>query len=161
MVMADAIVENPEMPPVAPLEEAAAWWTHAVFYEVYVDRFAGDFKNFTEKLDYLKLLGVDCIHILPHYPSPMIDDGYDVSDYKNVRPELGALEDFKNFTEAAHARGIRIMIDFILNHVSVEHPWFREARSSKINPKRNYFLWSETGKEFSEAANPSAEFKPQ
>ena len=78
------------------------WWKNAVFYEAYVDRFAGTFTGFIHKLDYLKLLGIDCIHLLPHYPSPMIDDGYDVSNYTDVRKELGTLKDFSAFVEAAH-----------------------------------------------------------
>jgi len=133
------------------------WWKSAVFYEVYVDRFAGTFDAFGKRLDYLENLGITCIHLLPHYPSPMIDDGYDVADYKAISPELGTLDDFKTFVALAHARGIRVMIDFVLNHVSTKHPWFVEASSSKDNPKRDYFLWSETGSEFAMSLNPFPE----
>jgi maltose alpha-D-glucosyltransferase / alpha-amylase len=136
------------------------WWKNAVMYEVYVDKFAKDFKGLTGKLPYLKSLGVNCIWLLPHYPSPMIDDGYDVSDYMNVRKELGTLDDFAEFTSKAHEMGMRIMVDFPLNHVSSEHSWFKEASSSKNNPKRDYFLWSETGKEFEYALNPFSHMKP-
>lgn len=126
---------------------------NAVIYELYVDKFAGDFSGLTSKLDYLERLGVTCVHILPHYPSPMIDGGYDVSDYKNVRKELGTLDDFREFADRAHARGIKIILDLVLNHVSSEHPWFKEARSAFNNSKRDFFLWSKTGKEFSDFPN--------
>ncbi len=125
-----------------------------MIYEVYVDKFAGNFKGMVEKLPYLKNLGINCIWLLPHYPSPMVDGGYDVSDYLNVRSELGTLDNFKEFIAAAHGNGIRIIVDFVLNHVSIEHQWFKEASSSRQNPKRDYFVWSETGKEFSLAYNP-------
>lgn len=130
------------------------WWKNAIIYEVYVDKFAGNFRGMTEKLDYLKNLGINCIWLLPHYPSPMFDDGYDVSDYLAIRSDLGTLEDFRHFIDEAHSMGIRTIIDFVLNHVSIEHPWFKEASSSVDNPKRNYFMWSKTGKEFSQAYNP-------
>ncbi len=138
----------------------AMWWKHAVLYEVYVDKFAGTFANFAQKLDYLKRLGVDCIHLLPHYPSPMVDDGYDISDYKNVRSDLGTLDDFSLFVKGAHERDMKVMIDFVLNHTSTEHPWFREARGSTDNPKRNFYLWSKTGTELAGAANPFKDLKP-
>ena len=140
--------------------ERSRWWKSAVFYELYVDKFAGDFPGLTAHLDYLKKLGVDCLHILPHYPSPMVDDGYDVSDYTAVRKELGTIEDFRRFAAEAHSRGIRILIDFVLNHISTEHLWFLEASSSKNNPRRNFFLWSKTGEEYKGAANPFYELKP-
>lgn len=130
------------------------WWKNAVIYEVYVDKFAVDFKKMIVRLDYLKNLGINCIWLLPHYPSPMKDGGYDVSDYMNVRPDLGTLEDFKNFIQEAHGKGIRVIIDFVLNHISIEHQWFKEASASLDNPRRNYFLWSKTGREFSLAYNP-------
>lgn len=141
-------------------DEKSGWWKNAVFYELYVDKFAGDFPGLTNRLDYLEKLGVDCLHILPHYPSPMVDDGYDVSDYTAVRKELGTIEDFRRFASEAHSRGIRVLIDFVLNHASTEHPWFLEASSSKNNPRRDFFLWSETGEEYKGAANPFYELKP-
>lgn len=130
-----------------------AWWKQAAFYELYVDKFAGNFKGLTARLDYFSRLGIDCLHILPHYPSPMIDDGYDIADYRGVRPELGTLEDFKTFIREAHARGLRVMTDLVINHVSSKHPWFIEARSSQDNPKRDYFLWSKTGKDLHDSLN--------
>ncbi|TSC73970.1 MAG: hypothetical protein G01um101444_414 [Parcubacteria group bacterium Gr01-1014_44] len=130
------------------------WWKQAIIYEVYVDKFAKNFRGMAEKLPYLNNLGINCVWLLPHYPSPMLDGGYDVSDFMNVRPELGTLEDFGNFVKKAHEYGIKVIIDLVLNHVSTEHSWFIEAASSPDNPKRNYFLWSRTGKEFSRAYNP-------
>ncbi|MBI2065149.1 MAG: trehalose synthase [Candidatus Yanofskybacteria bacterium] len=130
------------------------WWRNTTIYEVYVDKFAGNFKGMVEKLPYLKKLGIDCIWLLPHYPSPMIDGGYDVSDYMDVRKELGTLDDFRLFISEAHKSGIRVIVDFVLNHVSIDHPWFKEASFSRNNPWRDYFIWSETGEEFSLAYNP-------
>ncbi|MBI2035839.1 MAG: trehalose synthase [Candidatus Liptonbacteria bacterium] len=136
------------------------WWGRAVFYELYVDKFAGNFRGIIEKLPYLKKLGIGCVHILPHYPSPMIDDGYDISDYFGVRKELGTLDDFKNFIAKAHELNIRVMVDFVLNHVSVDHHWFIEARNSADNPQRDLFLWSKSGKELRGAINPFIDIKP-
>lgn len=137
------------------------WWQAAKIYELYIDKFAGDIRTLTERLDYFTQLGVNCLHILPHYPSPMVDEGYDVSDYRGVRAELGTLNDFEAFLAAAKAKGIRIVTDLVLNHTSVEHPWFIEARSSKESPKRRYYLWSETGREFPDAINPMPFAKPR
>lgn len=127
---------------------------------MYVDQFADNFPRMTEKLDYLHRLGVDCIHLLPFYPSPRIDDGYDVSDYRGIREDLGTLEDFSRFMASAHQKEIRVIIDLVLNHTSTEHPWFLEAKSSLDNSKRNFYLWSKDGKEYAEASNPFFELKP-
>src|ERR1700691_1131470 len=135
------------------------WWKRTVIYSTYVGQFAGTFKKMAEKLDYLSRLGVTCIHILLFYPSPFVDDGYDISNYVNVRPELGTLEDFKHFTDEAHKRGIHIMIDFGLNHSSTWHPWFLASSSSPDDPKRNFYLWSKTGNEYAGAANPFSALK--
>lgn len=135
------------------------WWKQAKIYELYVDKFARDFKGLTRRLGYLADLGINCLHILPHYPSPMVDQGYDVSDYQAVRPALGTLKDFEKFVSAAHSRGIRILGDFVLNHVSMEHLWFLEARASTENPKRDYFLWSDTGTEYAQALNMLPDLK--
>ncbi len=136
------------------------WWTRAVFYEMYVDRFGGDFKGATERLDYLEKLGVDCIHLLPFSLSGGIDQGYDIVDHCSVRPELGSIDDAIEFIAAAKQRGIRVVIDLILNHVSTAHPWFKEALRDPAGPKRRYFLWSETGEEFPLATNPFYHLKP-
>lgn len=135
------------------------WWKDAKIYELYVDKFAGNFRGLTQKLDYFDRLGVNTLHILPHYPSPMIDGGYDVMDYLNVRPELGTLEDFDLFLKEAHNHNIKIIVDFVLNHVSEHHPWFIEARSSQDAQKRDFFLWSETGRELSGGWNAFPDVK--
>ena len=129
------------------------WWKEIIIYEVYVDKFAGTFFGMAEKIGYLKGLGVGCIHLLPHYPSPMVDDGYDVSDYMNVREDLGTLQDFTDFVAKAHGAGIKVIVDFVLNHTSTQHPWFIEARGSAKNSKRDFYLWSRTGQEYPMAPN--------
>lgn len=136
------------------------WWQGARIYELYIDKFAGDIRGLIARLDYFAELGIDALHILPHYPSPMVDDGYDVSMYRGVRPELGTLDDFRTLLAETEARGIKVIIDFPINHVSSEHPWFQEARASTDNPKRDYFLWSDSGKEFADALNPFVDMKP-
>ncbi|MGE0322501.1 MAG: alpha-amylase family glycosyl hydrolase [Polyangiaceae bacterium] len=127
------------------------WYRHAVFYEVYVRSFQdsdgdgiGDFKGLTSKLDYLKELGVDGIWLMPIMPSPFVDSGYDVADYRGINPEYGTMEDFDAFLEAAHDKGIRVIIDLVLNHTSDQHSWFIESRSSKDNPKADWYVWSDT-----------------
>ena len=135
------------------------WWQNAYIYELYIDKFASDIRGLTERLDYFERLGISALHILPHYPSPMLDDGYDVSDYRAVRKDLGTLDDFKALLAGAHARGIRIIVDFVANHVSTEHPWFLKAKISRTNPERDYFLWSDSGSEFAEAPNPFPDIK--
>ncbi|TSC86168.1 MAG: maltose alpha-D-glucosyltransferase [Parcubacteria group bacterium Gr01-1014_8] len=140
--------------------QRANWWKHAKIYELYIDKFAGTISGLTSKLDYFTHLGINTLHVLPHYPSPMVDDGYDVTDYQNVRPELGTLDDFKKFLNEAHSRDIYVIVDFVLNHVSSEHPWFVEARATRENPKRNFFLWSNTGQEFKNARNAFVDIKP-
>lgn len=136
------------------------WWKEAVIYELYVDKFAGNFSGLSDKLDYLRDLGVNCLHILPHYPSPMVDDGYDVSDYKGVRGDLGTLDDFKKFTERAHSKGIKVIVDLVLNHASTAHPLFIEALK-KDGASRDMFMWSSTGEEFPEAINCFSKIKPK
>ncbi len=124
------------------------WWQTAVFYQIYPRSFAdgngdgiGDFKGIIEKLDYLSDLGVDAIWLSPHFPSPNWDCGYDIADYTNVAPEYGTLEDFKAFLHEAHARNIRVILDLVLNHTSDQHPWFLESKSSRTNPKADWYVW--------------------
>ncbi len=124
------------------------WWQRAVFYQIYPRSFAdgngdgiGDFTGMIAKLDYLRDLGIDALWLSPHYPSPFLDCGYDISDYTDVGPEYGTLEDFTTFLHAAHARGIRVVLDLVLNHTSHQHPWFQESRSSRDNPKRDWYIW--------------------
>jgi alpha-glucosidase len=126
------------------------WWQTAVFYQIYPRSFAdgngdgiGDFKGMTEKLDYLKELGVDALWLSPHFKSPQYDCGYDISDYTDVAPEYGTLADFKTFLNGAHQRGLRVILDMVLNHTSHEHPWFIESRSSRDNPKRDWYIWKD------------------
>src|SRR5687767_4685112 len=124
------------------------WWQTGVVYQVYPRSFAdasgdgtGDLAGITGRMDYLAWLGVDAIWISPFYPSPMADFGYDVSDYTGVDPLFGPLADFDALLAAAHDRGIRVLIDYVPNHTSDEHPWFVESRSSRDNPKRDWYWW--------------------
>lgn len=140
--------------------EEHPWWERAIIYEMYVDKFAGNFKKLINHLDYLSFLGINTVHLLPFYPSPMVDDGYDVSDFTNIRPELGTLQDFELFIKKARNQGIRVLIDLVLNHTSIEHPWFQEASQSRDNSKRDFYLWSKTGEELSSAINAFSHLKP-
>jgi maltose alpha-D-glucosyltransferase/alpha-amylase len=134
------------------------WYKDAVFYEVHVKAFfdgnddgIGDFPGLTRKLDYLHWLGVDCIWLLPFFPSPLRDDGYDVADYLGVFSDYGALADVRRFLNEAHRRGMRVIADLVLNHTSDQHPWFLESRSSPQSPKRGYYVWSDTDKKYEKA----------
>jgi maltose alpha-D-glucosyltransferase/alpha-amylase len=127
------------------------WYKDAVFYQLHVKSFAdsngdgiGDFLGLTSKLDHLVLLGVDCLWLQPMYPSPFRDDGYDISDYTSIHPSYGTLEDFKDFLNKAHERGLRVIIELVVNHTSDQHAWFQEARSSPDNPRRDWYVWSDT-----------------
>jgi alpha-glucosidase len=124
------------------------WWRSAVIYEVYPRSFGdangdgiGDLNGITEHLDYLKDLGVDAIWITPFYPSPQVDFGYDISDYRGIDPQFGTMADFDRLEAAAKERGIRIICDLVLNHSSDKHPWFVESRSSRTNPKADWYIW--------------------
>ena len=141
--------------------ESTHWWQGAKIYTLYIDKFAGNIRTLTERLDYLSTLGVNTLQILPFFSSPMVDEGYDVSDYRDVRPELGTLEDFVAFSAAAKQRGIRIIVDLVLNHTSVDHAWFKEASASRDNPKRCYYLWSDTAREYPDAVNAAPSIKPR
>jgi alpha-glucosidase len=128
--------------------EGHPWWKHAVFYEIYPRSFAdsnhdgvGDLNGITSKLDYLKNLGVDAIWITPFFPSPQVDFGYDVSNYENIDPMYGTLADFERLAKEAKARGIRIILDFVVNHTSDQHPWFIDSRSSRNSAKRDWYVW--------------------
>ena len=126
------------------------WWNNTVFYQIYMPSFCdgnndgiGDFVGIRSKLPYLKQLGVGCIWLTPFYPSPKVDQGYDISDYRNIDPDYGTMEDFRAFIREAHAMDIRVLADVVMNHTSSEHPWFRESRSSRDNPKRDWYIWHE------------------
>jgi maltose alpha-D-glucosyltransferase / alpha-amylase len=134
------------------------WYKNAVFYEAPVraiyDNNAdgkGDLAGLTQKLDYLTELGVDCIWLNPIYPSPLKDDGYDISDYCAIHPEFGSLEDFKHLVLAAHQKGLRLIIDLVVNHTSDQHPWFQAARKDRASPYREYYVWSDTDQKFANA----------
>ena len=125
-----------------------AWWQHSVFYQIYLRSFAdsngdgiGDLNGVIQHLDYLQDLGIDAIWLSPHYPSPLCDHGYDVSDYLKVAPEYGDLDDFKRLLEDLHKRGMYLVTDFVLNHTSDQHPWFQESCSNRKNSKRDWYIW--------------------
>jgi alpha-glucosidase len=124
------------------------WWQHAVIYEIYPRSFQdsdgdgiGDIKGIASRLDYLKDLGIDAIWITPMYPSPGIDYGYDISDYTAIDPVYGTMQDFDNLVAEAKKRDIRVLMDFVINHTSDQHAWFKESRSSRENPKRDWYIW--------------------
>lgn len=131
------------------------WYKNAIFYEVHLRSFCdsngdgkGDLPGLIGKLDYLQALGVDCLWLLPMFPSPLNDDGYDIADYYNIHPDYGTVEDFRRLVEQAHQRGIRVIADLVLNHTSDQHPWFVEARKSRDNPYRDYYVWSDTDQKY-------------
>jgi maltose alpha-D-glucosyltransferase / alpha-amylase len=134
-----------------PFKRDAGWYKDAIIYQVHVRTFfdsnsdgIGDFRGLTQKLDYVQSLGVDAIWLMPFFPSPLRDDGYDISDYRSVHPRYGTLDHFKTFLSSAHDRGIRVIIELVANHTSDQHPWFQESRSSRDNPKRDWYVWSDT-----------------
>jgi alpha-glucosidase len=131
-----------------PAPDPHEWWKHAVFYEIYPRSFAdsnhdgiGDLNGITSRLDYLKDLGVDAIWIAPCFPSPQVDFGYDVSDYEQIDPMYGTLADFDRLVAEGKKRGLRVILDFVVNHTSDQHRWFQESRSSLTSPKRDWFVW--------------------
>ena len=124
------------------------WWRHAVIYEVYPQSFqdsdgdgVGDLKGITSRLDYLHDLGIDAIWITPIYPSPGVDNGYDIAEYTEIDRKYGTMIDFENLVAEAKKRDIRVIMDYVINHTSDQHPWFKESRSSKTNPKRDWYVW--------------------
>jgi maltose alpha-D-glucosyltransferase/alpha-amylase len=134
------------------------WFKRAVFYEVNIRGFydgdgdgSGDFRGLTEKLDYLQWLGVDCIWLLPMYDSPMRDGGYDISDFLAIHPDYGRIEDVRRFIDEAHQRGIRVIADLVMNHTSVDHPWFQEARERPDSPRRDWYVWSDAPQRYADA----------
>ena len=143
-------------PRTTPLDVDPLWYKDAVIYELHVKAFfdsnndgIGDFPGLTAKLDYLQALGVNTLWILPFYPSPMHDDGYDISDYRNIFPEYGSRKDFTTFVRAAHERGLRVITELVINHTSDQHAWFQAARRAPPgSPKRNFYVWSDTAKKF-------------
>jgi maltose alpha-D-glucosyltransferase/alpha-amylase len=134
------------------------WYKDAIFYELHVRAFRdgngdgiGDFVGLTEKLDYLKDLGVDCLWLLPFYPSPLKDDGYDVADYRAIHPAYGNMADFERLLETAHGHGMRVISDLVVNHTSDQHAWFQIGRRDPASPFRDYYVWSDTDQRYLDA----------
>ena len=139
-------------------QQTPDWFKSAVFYEVLVRSFrdsnsdgTGDFRGVIEKLDYLQWLGIDCLWVPPFFTSPLRDGGYDIADYTSILPECGTVDDFREFVEAAHRRGIRVIIDFVMNHTSDAHPWFQASRSDPDGPYGDFYVWSDTDDMYDEA----------
>jgi len=147
------------MPHQREFENDPLWFKEAIIYQLHIKAFfdgnndgMGDFKGLTQKLDYLKDLGVTAIWLLPFYPSPLRDDGYDIADYFNVHPDYGTLRDFKEFLKEAHRRGLRVITELVLNHTSDQHPWFQRARRAKPGSVwRDFYVWSDTPEKYKDA----------
>ncbi len=138
------------------MKDDGLWYKDAIFYELHVKAYSdadangmGDFAGLTARLGHLKDLGVTCLWLLPMYPSPFRDDGYDISDYRDIHPLYGNLADFRRFLDAAHENGLRVVTELVLNHTSDQHAWFKEARSAADNPRRDYYVWSESDERYS------------
>ena len=141
------------------LEDDPLWYKDAIIYELHVRAFydsnddgIGDFVGLTEKLDYLQDLGITAVWLLPFYPSPLKDDGYDIADYTSVHPSYGTLPDFKAFLREAHRRGIRVISELVLNHTSDQHAWFQRARRARPgSPARNFYVWNDNSEKYKDA----------
>jgi len=135
------------------------WYKDAIIYELHVRAFAdsnndgiGDLPGLLSRLEYLKDLGITCIWLLPFFPSPLRDDGYDISNYTDVHPAYGTLSDFKAFLDAAHQRGLQVMIELVVNHTSDQHPWFKAARQAAPgSAERNMYVWSDSDEKYKDA----------
>jgi maltose alpha-D-glucosyltransferase/alpha-amylase len=145
--------------PSRTLPDDPLWYKDAIIYETHVKAFydsnndgIGDFGGLMLKLDYLERLGITCIWLLPFFPSPLRDDGYDIADYRDVHPSYGTLDDFRAFLDAAHERGLRVLIELVINHTSDQHPWFQRARRSpRGSVERDYYVWNDTDKKYADA----------
>src|SRR6476620_1285162 len=143
--------------PVTALEGDGLWYKDAIIYQLHVKAFAdsnndgiGDFAGLTEKLDYLQELGVTALWLLPFYPSPGRDDGYDISDYRRINSDFGTMPDFRRFMQEAKRRKLRVITELVINHTSDQHPWFKRARRSRSNSDaRNWYVWSDTDQRYS------------
>ena len=140
------------------MSDQPLWFLNAVFYELNVRAFFdsngdghGDLNGVTKKLDYLQDLGVDAIWLLPVYPSPLLDDGYDIADYYDIHPDYGNLGDFKTLVDTAHQRGMKVITDLVLNHTSDQHRWFQAARQGRDNPYHDYYVWSDDDQKYADA----------
>ena len=150
------------------LPDTALWYKDAVIYQVHVKAFfdsngdgVGDFIGLTSKLDYIQELGVNAVWLLPFYPSPLKDDGYDIADYYSINPIYGSLNDFKLVLREAHARGLRVITELVVNHTSDQHPWFQRARRAKPGSShRDFYVWSDTPEKYREARIIFKDFEP-
>ena len=146
-------------PEILHIEEDPLWYKDALIYELHVRAFmdsdadgSGDFRGLIEKLPYLQDLGINALWLLPYYPSPMRDDGYDIADYNNVNPMFGTLGDVSQLIREAHRRGIRVINELVCNHTSDQHPWFQRARRAKPGTAlRDFYVWSETNQRYQDA----------
>ena len=151
-----ALVAGQTVATAAPAADEATWYKDAIIYQLHVKAFydsdgdgIGDFKGLTEKLDYVQSLGVNTIWLLPFYPSPLRDDGYDIAEYFDVHPQYGTLRDVREFVREAHRRGLRVITELVINHTSDQHPWFQAARAApKGSRKRDFYVWSDTYKKY-------------
>ena len=140
------------------LDDNLHWYKDAIIYELHIKAFKdsnddgiGDFRGLLEKLDYLEDLGINSIWVLPFYPSPQRDDGYDIMDYYTINPSYGNIKDFKKFMKQAHKRGLRVITELVINHTSDQHPWFQRARRAKPGtPERDFYVWSDTPDKYNE-----------
>jgi maltose alpha-D-glucosyltransferase / alpha-amylase len=141
-----------------PTADDPLWYKDAIIYEVHVRAFAdsdgdgiGDFKGLTARLDYLQDLGVTAIWLLPFYPSPLKDDGYDIADYNEVNPSYGTIQDVRQFIREAHRRGLKVITELVCNHTSDQHPWFQRARHAKPgSAARDFYVWSDNPEKYKE-----------
>ena len=135
------------------------WYRDAIIYQLHVKSFfdsnndgIGDFRGLTQKLDYVRDLGATAIWVMPFYPSPLRDDGYDISDYRGINPSYGTMHDFRIFVREAHERGMRVITELVINHTSDQHPWFQRARRAKRGSvARDFYVWSDTDQLFRDA----------
>src|SRR3982751_1673554 len=141
------------------LDDKLHWYKDAIIYELHIKAFfdgnndgVGDFSGLLQKLDYLQDLGVTAIWVLPFYPSPLRDDGYDIADYYSVNPSYGTIDDFKELMVEAHRRGLRVITELVLNHTSDQNPWFQRARRAPAGSReRDYYVWSDDPKKYRDA----------
>ena len=141
------------------LDDDPLWYKDAIIYQLHIRAFhdsnadgIGDFAGLTEKLDYLEDLGVTAIWMLPFYPSPLRDDGYDIADYSSINPSYGEMADFRKFLKEAHRRGIRVITELVINHTSDQHPWFQKSRRAKPGAAmRDFYVWSDTADKYKDA----------
>jgi maltose alpha-D-glucosyltransferase/alpha-amylase len=155
-------------PPIGGLSADPLWYKDAVIYEVRSRSFVdsnddgiGDIQGLTSKLDYLEDLGITALWLLPHYPSPGRDDGYDIADYTDIHPDVGTLEDFDDLVVQAHRRGIRVIVELVINHTSDQHPWFQRARRAPPgSPERDFYVWSDTADRYTDARIIFRDFEP-